>query len=159
MSGDRNSKVEWDYGVTKNGVSYHKIHRQTQLLFSEARDQAEWGEWYWGTDSGNDLTYQSGADTAVRGAFTKNGKLDNSHDGDYRAVSDHWPVFGFARDFGSVKSGGALFSIGLAQRDAIQYSGSSDGTVAEPSLWTSYFSDGEAAVGRHTLEWNGCRSR
>ncbi|KAH8426489.1 glutaminase GtaA [Aspergillus melleus] len=146
VSGDRNARVEWDYGVTKNGVSYHKINRQTQLLFSEVRDQAEWGDWYWATDSGDGLTYQSGADTVVRGAFTRNGKLGNSKDGNYRAISNDWPVFGFARDFGSVKSGGALFTIGLAQKEAIQYSGSSDGTIAEPSLWTSYFDDGQAAL-------------
>lgn len=138
--------MEWDHGVTENGVSYHKIHRQTQLLFSEVKDQAEWGDWYWGTDSGERLTYQSGADTDVRGAFTKNGKLENSKDSNYRAISDHWPVFGFAHDLGFTKSGEALFTIGLAQKDAIQYSGSSDGTIAEPSLWTSYFSDGQAAV-------------
>ncbi|PLB52445.1 glutaminase GtaA [Aspergillus steynii IBT 23096] len=146
VSGDRKAIVEWDHGVTKDGVSYHKINRQTQLLFSEVKDQAEWGEWYWATDSGDGLTYQSGGGSAVRDAFTKNGKLDNSKDSNYRAISDNWPVFGFARNLGSVKAGGALFTIGLAQRDAIQYSGSSDGTIAEPSLWTSYFSDGPAAL-------------
>ncbi|KAF7587742.1 hypothetical protein BBP40_006820 [Aspergillus hancockii] len=147
VSGDRNAIAQWDYGVTDKGVAYHKIYRQTQLLFSESNDQAEWGEWYWATDNGNGLTYQAGPDVDVRAAFAKNGKLANSDDKNYRAISTNWPVFGFSRDFGSVStSAGALFSIGLAQDKAIQYSGKVEGTTVMPSLWKSYFSTATAAL-------------
>ncbi|KAA8645729.1 glutaminase GtaA [Aspergillus tanneri] len=141
VSGDRKAKAQWDHGVTKGNVAYHKVSRQTQLLFSESRDQAEWGDWYWATDDGDQLTFQSGADVDVRGAFSKNGKLENSKDGNYRAISENWPVFGFAHDLGWVHtSASALFTIGLSQEDAIQYSGF-HGTTSQPSLWTSYFRD------------------
>ncbi|KAE8150486.1 hypothetical protein BDV25DRAFT_110928 [Aspergillus avenaceus] len=147
VSGDRNAIAQWDYGVTKGDVAYHKIYRQTQLLFSEDGDQAEWGEWYWGTDNEKGLTYQAGADVDVRGAFTKNGTLANSKDDNYRAISSKWPVFGFARDLGSVSStANVLFSVGLAQDSAIQYTGKVSGTTAEPSLWKSYFSSGTDAL-------------
>ncbi|KAL4757432.1 glutaminase GtaA [Aspergillus foveolatus] len=141
VSGDRSAIAQWDYGVTSDGVAYHKIYRQTPLLFSEHRDQAEWGDWYWATDNVAGLTYQAGPDIDVRGAFARNGKLTNNNDANHRAISNNWPVFGFAHDLGSISSSTrVLFSIGLTQREAIQYSGSSSTLSPLPALWTSYFS-------------------
>lgn len=119
------------------------------MLFSEVSNQAEWGNWYWATDDGPDVTHQSGSDVDVRGTFTANGTLQNSQDTNYRVISDNWPVFAYAIDLGSVTSSPAttLFSIGLAQTEAIQYA-SPSGVVALPSLWTSYFSDDLDAVRR-----------
>ncbi|KKA18490.1 glutaminase, partial [Rasamsonia emersonii CBS 393.64] len=146
ISGDRTAIAQWDYGVTGD-VAYHKVYRQTQLLFSEVSDQAEWGYWYWSTDNGDGLTYQSGQDVVVRGLFESNGTLANSKDTNYRAIQDNWPVFGFAHDLGSVGSStvSRLFSLGLTQEQAVQYAGP-NGTVAVPSLWTSYFSNELDAV-------------
>lgn len=147
VSGDRSASVQWDYGVTDDEVAYHRIQRQTQLLFSESKDQSEWGSWYWATHNGTGVTYESGNAEDVRSAFQSNGKLSNSKDSNYRAISTNWPVFGFAVDLGSVSSQTAdrLFTIGLDQQDAIQFGGAT-GTRAVPSLWTSYFTDGLAAV-------------
>ncbi|PYH47798.1 glutaminase GtaA [Aspergillus saccharolyticus JOP 1030-1] len=146
-SGDRTATATWDYGTTSNNVAYHKVSRQTELAFSETSDQADWGEWYWATDESDSMTYQSGIDVDVRGAFTANGTLGNSQDADYRAISTNWPVFAFAHDLGSVDSSvGVLFSIGLVQTDAMQYNGTDNGYAPLPSLWTSYFSDGPAAL-------------
>ncbi|KKK18479.1 glutaminase GtaA, partial [Aspergillus rambellii] len=140
ISGDRSAIAQWDFGVTGDGVAYHKVHRQTALLFSENRDQGEWGDWYWATDNETSLTYQTGADVDVRGTFSSSGKLNNSNDASYRAISTNWPVFGFAHDLGSVNSASSvLFSIGLAQTDAIQYTGNTSSLAPVPSLWTSYF--------------------
>lgn len=139
--------MEWDFDVTGEHVAYHRFQRQTQLLFSENSQQAEWGTWYWAVEDGEDLTHQSGSSTEVRGAFTNNGKLSNGKDSDFRAISQDWPVFGFAVDFGTVQSETVdrLFTIGLDQREAIQYSGGS-GDRAVPSLWTNYFDDGSDAL-------------
>lgn len=103
---------------------------------------------YYATNAANGLTHQSGADTDVRGAFISNGKLANSNDTDYRAISTDWPVFGFSVDLGSVGSSATntLFSLGLAQTQAVQFDGK-NGIVPLDSLWTSYFSDDLAAVG------------
>ncbi|KAL4935733.1 hypothetical protein BDV06DRAFT_233994 [Aspergillus oleicola] len=139
VSGDRSAIAQWEYGVTDGGVAYHKVHRQTPLLFSEHRDQAEWGDWYWATDSSSAMTYQAGPDVDVRGAFASSGRLSNSNDANYRTISNNWPVFGFSHDLGSTESARALFSIGLAQPQAIQYTGQSDTLTPVSSLWTSYF--------------------
>ncbi|KAJ5520072.1 hypothetical protein N7463_000525 [Penicillium fimorum] len=145
-SGDRNAIAEWEYGTT-DGVAYHKIHRQTQLAFSEKNQQAEWGNWYWATDDSKSMTYQSGVDTDVRGQFAQNGKLTNGHDTNFRAISSGWPVFGFSSDLGSIGSSpvSTLFSLGLTQDQAIQYEGAS-GYGPVPSLWKSYFDTELAAL-------------
>ncbi|KAI9374110.1 hypothetical protein BJX61DRAFT_532670 [Aspergillus egyptiacus] len=141
VSGDRSVIAQWDHGVTSDGVAYHKIYRQAPLSFSEHRDQTEWGDWYWATDDRGSLTYQIGTDFDVRWTFRESGRLDNTDDSDYRSISDNWPVFGFSHDLGSINSPtNVLFSIGLAQFEAIQYTGSSDPFTSVPSLWTSYFS-------------------
>ncbi|KAL4892899.1 hypothetical protein BDV59DRAFT_208050 [Aspergillus ambiguus] len=139
-AGSPSAVAQWDYAVTNGGVAYHKVWRQTPLLFSESDDQAEWGDWYWATDNRDGLTFQSGADVDVRGYFSKNGALPNTKDTNFRAIGDRWPVFGFAHNLGSVTdSANVLFTIGLAQDVAIQYNGSTNGMTAEPPLWKDYF--------------------
>lgn len=78
----------------------------------------------------------------------KNGKLSNSKDSDFRAVNTNWPVFGYTVDLGSVSSStkSVLFSIGLCQKEAIQFLGEGDSVRTINSLWTDYFSDDLAAV-------------
>ncbi|KAJ5970611.1 uncharacterized protein N7479_000529 [Penicillium vulpinum] len=146
VSGDRSAIAEWEYGTT-DGVAYHKVHRQSQLAFSQKNEQAEWGNWYWATDDSKGMTYQSGVDNDVRGQFTKNGKLTNGRDTNFRAISNSWPVFGFSSDLGPVGSSPAsvLYSLGLTQDEAIQYEGSS-AYAPVPSLWKSYFNTELAAL-------------
>ncbi|KAG0651856.1 Glutaminase A [Hyphodiscus hymeniophilus] len=146
VAGDHGSVAQWDYGTTSDGIAYHKIYRQTQLLFSETNQQADWGYWYWSTKSGSDLTYQSGQDVTVRGAFMSNGTLPNTKDTDFRPINDAFPVFGYSTDLGSiVDSVSTLFTLGLTQEEAIQFDGET-GIVPLASLWTSYFSNELDAV-------------
>lgn len=123
------------------GIAYHKIYRQTQLLWSETDDQTDYGNWYWATDNVEGLTFQSGADTDVRSAFTTSGALANTNDTNFRAINDDYPTFAFAVDLGTVGATtvSTIFSLGLTQEQAIQFDGAS-GNVSVPSLWTSYFS-------------------
>jgi hypothetical protein len=128
--------------VINGDIAYHKVWKQTQLLFQENDQQAEWGYWYWATDKTTKLTYQSGQDIVVRGNFESNGTLPDTQDTDYRAIEDNFPVFGFAIDLGSVgkQPVETLFSLGLTQELAIQFDGEG-GTIQQvPSLWNSYFS-------------------
>ncbi|KAK8244847.1 glutaminase GtaA [Phyllosticta capitalensis] len=146
VSGDRTQAAQWNY-TSSGGLEIHKVFKQNQQLFSEYNDQAEWGNVYYATDSGDGVTYQIGQDTVVRGSFTSGGKLNNQVDDNYRVISNNWPVFGFAKNLGSVGTTPAstLFSVGLCQQEAIQFLGA-QGTVSLPSLWTSYFPDDIAAL-------------
>ncbi|KAJ4362334.1 hypothetical protein N0V83_010427 [Neocucurbitaria cava] len=146
-SGDVAAKAEWGFGTTLDGIYYHKVWKQDQQVFNEFNDRAQWGNWYYATDSVDGLTYKSGSDIDVRGAFNGSGKLDNEKDTTFRAINDNWPVFGYAMDLGKVGSEAKsnLFTLGLCQDDAVQFLGA-DGLTNLPSLWKSYFSDDLAAL-------------
>ncbi|KAF2806560.1 glutaminase GtaA [Mytilinidion resinicola] len=146
VSGDRGDVAEWDSG-NADDVVFHKIWKQTPLLFSEKNDQSEWGNWYYATDGVDGLSWATGADTDVRGSFSQDGRLSDTKDTNWRAIDDHWPVFAFSVDLGSVgtDSANALFTIGLCQDDAIQFLGKS-GVVSLPSLWSDFFDEDEDAL-------------
>ncbi|TGJ82139.1 hypothetical protein E0Z10_g6633 [Xylaria hypoxylon] len=146
-SGNLNSVIEWDYG-TSDGVAYHKFNLQNQTEISESRELPNWGTFYWSTGDADGLTYHSGSDVTVRTAFKNEGVLPNSKDTDFRAVNNNWPVFGFAKDLGSVSgdSVNTLFTIGLTQDNAVQLLGEGSDLTTYPSLWTSYFDSDLAAV-------------
>jgi hypothetical protein len=107
---------------------------------------------YYATDSQDHLTHQSGTDVDVRNAFVNDGRLANSADGNFRAIYDSWPVFGYGVDLGWIGASpvSTLFSLGLCQDEAIQFLGA-DGLTVIPSLWKSYFADDLAAVSGNIL--------
>lgn len=151
VAGDHSSVAQWEYDTTSDGISYHRVYRQTQLEFSETADQADWGYWYWATKNSDSLTYQSGVDTDVRGTFQSSGKLPNTKDTNYRPINQDYPVFGFSSDLGSVtESVNTLYTIGVTQDQAIQFDGAT-GIVPLASLWTSYFSSETDAVSLNFL--------
>ncbi|KAG9200530.1 hypothetical protein G6514_006872 [Epicoccum nigrum] len=141
VSGDVAVTARWDFGSTDD-LLYHRVSRQDQQTFSEFNDRAEWGNFYYATDASNGVTYQSGTDDDVRGAFVSNGQLKNTNDTNYRAINNAWPVFGYGVDLGAVKASAVstLFSLGLCQDKAVQFLGA-DGLTVLPSLWKSYFAD------------------
>ncbi|CZT46899.1 probable glutaminase GtaA [Rhynchosporium secalis] len=139
VAGDHSAVAQWDYDTTIDDIAYHRVYRQTQLEFSETADQADWGNWYWATKKTDKLTYQSGSDVDVRGAFQSNGKLADTKDTNYRPINQAYPVFGFSVDLGFVtRFVNTLYTIGLTQEQAIQFEGAS-GVVPLASLWTSFF--------------------
>ncbi|GAB7355712.1 hypothetical protein MBLNU459_g6411t1 [Dothideomycetes sp. NU459] len=139
------SSVSQATGTTPaGGIAYHVFQRQTQQSFSQNDDQAEWGNWYYATESVAGLTYSNGAaDVTARGAFIANGTLDNALNTDYRAINDAYPVFAFSIDYGSIGSTPqeSTFTFTLAQEQAIQFESGTNTTTSVPSLWTSYFSN------------------
>lgn len=150
-TGESDAIAQWDYKTAAN-VAYHKVWRQTQSVFDEngkpdGNGQANWGNVYYATNRVAGLTTRSGQDTSVRDQFKQRGQLDNSVDTQFRAVSDRWPVFAFAKDLGDVGShpSSTLFTIGLLQNPAIQFLGA-QGITALPALWASYFHTEESAV-------------
>jgi hypothetical protein len=68
-------------------------------------------------------TFQTGADVTVRAQFINNGKLANTLDTGFRAISNNWPVFGLAHDLGTITTATTpvVFSVGHIRDPAIQY--------------------------------------
>lgn len=120
-------------------------------MFSESgtngNGMADWGNIYWVTDNVQGLTWQSGQDVVVRGNFMTNGNLPNTADPNFRPIQQEWPVFGFAKDLGSLGATPVttLFTIGLLQRQAVQFVGN-NGLIQLPSLWTSYWTNDTEAL-------------
>ena len=130
-------------GTSANGgVAYHRFHREEQLIFTHINDQAEWGDWIYATEQVAGLTFSNGvSDTAARQRFIDNGSLSNARDSNYRAINNEYPVFAFSIDYGKIgsTSQSSLFTITLAQEQAIQFKSSLYEVQSLPPLWTSWY--------------------
>lgn len=139
-------------------MAYHRVYLQTQEVYSEFADQAEWGYWYYSTSDNPRLTHQAAADAVVRQQFVSNGVLTNTIDTNYRAINDMFPAFGFAQDLGTVGTApvSQLWTLSLNQADAIQFEGA-NGNVSVPGLWTDYFANDLEAVSFFYNDWDAAQ--
>ncbi|CDO71295.1 hypothetical protein BN946_scf184908.g52 [Trametes cinnabarina] len=121
VTGDNSLTANWT--TTTGSVLTHQIQLVSQTQFGEVGDHIQQGSAYHSTLNTAGATWQTGQDTIVRAQFINNGKLTNTQDTAFRAVSDRWPVFAFAHDLGSVNGATApvIFSVGHIRDPAIQY--------------------------------------
>jgi hypothetical protein len=95
------------------------------------------------------VTWQSGADKAVRTLFLANGKLDNVQDTNFRAVNDQFVVFGIAKDLGQVSStpsAKVTWAVGLVRDPAVQYIVANNAIEQRSLYFFSAFATAEAAL-------------
>ncbi|KAJ7583013.1 hypothetical protein C8J56DRAFT_1056024 [Mycena floridula] len=120
-SGSTSWDVEW--ATTTTDILSHEIRLVSPSKFEEINDQPTYGSVHYSMLNSKKATYQTGADLVVRAQFLNNGVLANQKDPNFRAVSDSWPVFGLAKDLGSVtsKASSVLFSIGHVREPAVKY--------------------------------------
>lgn len=106
------------------------------------------------TGGGTDVTYQSGADTDVRGQFTSHGNLSNTQDTNFRAINNDFPVFGLAKDLGQVAgtTGPVVFAIGSVRDPAVEYIVANNGTQARSLYFWSQYSNASDAVSLYTFD-------
>lgn len=122
-SGDNSLTVNWTTTNT-GGIITHQVQLENPTLFGEANDKTQYGSAFHSIQSTSTTTFQTGEDVVLRGQFINNGKLLNTQDSTFRAVSDRWPVFAFARDLGSVGSTASspvVLSVGHVRDPAIEY--------------------------------------
>lgn len=144
-SGEPNAEVEWSHN-TINGVQAHKVWRKHQFEFDESdkpdgNGMANWGSIWYAVENQEGLSFKAGSDSETRSLFNKEGKLDNKSDKDFRRINDRWPVFAYAVDLGRDVSSTpktTRFSIGLAQRNAVQFL-NKGGNRKLASMWTNFF--------------------
>jgi hypothetical protein len=100
------------------------------------------GSVYYSTTSTATTTYQTGPDVVVRAQFINNGTLADTLDTNYRAVSDNWPVFAHAVDFGqfSKTSEPIVWSIGFVREPAVKYTTVQGFQDRSLYFWTKYSS-------------------
>ncbi|KAK2466302.1 hypothetical protein APHAL10511_001944 [Amanita phalloides] len=121
VSGDNSLVVTWSTSV--GNVITHQIQLRKQTLFGELNDQTQYGSAYYSTVKSVGTTYQTAADTTARSQFIDTGYLSNTHDTNFRAVDNSWPVFALAQDVGLVTTSTApvVFSIGHVRDPALTY--------------------------------------
>ena len=139
-SGDVSKKIQWGaYG--HYGLLFHEFFQSSQTEFHESGEIASWGRWYLATDDQPGVTGQIGEDKIVRGRFASTGSLANEYDTEYRPVKERWPVFAWSHNLGLVQSEEKerLFTLGLVQRQLINFAGLSGTMESVPSLLNPYF--------------------
>ena len=135
-----------------------KVKRKHELLFTEHRERAEWGELHFTGPS--DVKHECGTSGDLRQHFSKTGTLKNKVDSQFRSVMDKEPVFAFSKRFNlssnhsgydsesSTKEDSVLVTIAHIQDPVTQYASARGLTFMRP-LWKSYFYSGEALISFH----------
>ncbi|SEG75929.1 protein of unknown function [Actinacidiphila yanglinensis] len=139
--GDTGTKIRWAQeqvpGAGSATVTSLSFTPDTPKELAENGDMASWGTVVWSATGRTGLTWQIGADTAVRPAALTDGRLGDSSDTRQpRAINDDWPVFAFHFDLGSVRRTAqrAVLSLGHVREPAVSYLG-----TPLPPLWRSYW--------------------
>jgi hypothetical protein len=149
VSGKRESVIEWalteQKGLGPSGpLKTWSIKRQTEELFVETSDRAEWGQLH--LTGPADARHESGTSGLLRQRFARTGTLQNENDEAFRGIMDEEPVFAFAKEFklekssssSKSKSDSVMFSFAHVQDPVTQYASARGLTLMRP-LWKSWF--------------------
>ncbi|KAH9018582.1 hypothetical protein EDB84DRAFT_1276099 [Lactarius hengduanensis] len=132
LSGDRDHEIRWNTtGLDGDSVICHTAKLQNPAVFNEIKTQAEWGTLYYAMKAGENLTWTAGPDDYSRGSFQVNGTLNNQMDQHFRAINSNYPIFGIARDLGTIQAmqDPIVWTIGFTMDPAIQYTDPSTDTL------------------------------
>ncbi|VDC02380.1 unnamed protein product [Peniophora sp. CBMAI 1063] len=160
VTGDNSLTANWATS-TDNNLIIHQAQLASPSQFSEVNDHTQYGSAYLASSS-TGATYQTGQDTVVRQQFVNNGKLANTKDTNFRAVSNNWPVFGIAHDLGSVgstASAPAVFVVGHARDPAIQYITAGGVLQSRSSYFWSAYSSAAAAISAFISDYSAAVTR
>ncbi|KAL0571960.1 hypothetical protein V5O48_010000 [Marasmius crinis-equi] len=146
VSGDRNLTMSWSTTVSDTTV-YHQAARTISGPMMEINNVAEDAILYYGTPANPLLSWQTGEAIVLRVGFTSSGKLNNTQDNDFRAISDRWPVLAYAVDLGSITNSpsSTVFSLGLLRNPVITYS-TREGQQDRSPYFKRRFKDGGDAA-------------
>ncbi|KAJ5887829.1 hypothetical protein N7495_007870 [Penicillium taxi] len=168
VSGNADSQIKWQrddvdvksHNNEKSTLQRWRIQRETELLFSEIADRAEWGTLHF-TGPAN-ARYESGEADRVRRGFASTGILGNENDENHRAVHDRTPVFAFSKSFNLSRtakytSDSVTFTIAFIQAPVVQYASARGLTQMRP-LWQSWFPTTEELLKFHYYDYAAASS-
>ncbi|KAI9806313.1 MAG: hypothetical protein M1825_006428 [Sarcosagium campestre] len=170
VSADRDCQITWqltrrhsnedgDVNARKEVIKTWQVKRAEELLFTEHREQAEWGTLHFSAPA--DARHESGTSALLRRRFSRTGTLQNVIDGEFRGIMEDEPVFAFSKSFNltsneSVNSKGGdsiVFSIAHVQDPIAQFASARGLTLMRP-LWASWFPSAEALTLFHYLDFS-----
>ncbi|KAI0832343.1 DUF1793-domain-containing protein [Trametes gibbosa] len=160
ITGDNSLTANWTT-TTTGTVLTHQVQLVSQTQFGEVGDHIQQGSAYHSTLNTVGATWQNGQDTVVRAQFISNGKLANTRDTAFRAVSDRWPVFAFAHDLGSVTGATApvVFSVGHVRDPAVQYIVANDGRQNRSLFFWTRFLTVASAISTFLNDYSNALAR
>ncbi|KAL2222951.1 hypothetical protein M432DRAFT_28835 [Thermoascus aurantiacus ATCC 26904] len=163
VSGDRGSQIVWKFDNVileghKGSLRKWQVRRETELLFSEIRDRAEWGTLHFTGPA--DVRYESGTSAVLRQRFARTGTLQNVNDNAFRAIMDKEPVFAFSKAFalnGTARSDSVTFTIAHTQDPVVQFASARGLTLMRP-LWKSWFQTEEDLLAFHYTDFENAKT-
>ncbi|KAJ7684039.1 hypothetical protein B0H17DRAFT_1073347 [Mycena rosella] len=160
VSGDDSLTVNWN-STTTGTVLTHQVQLSSPTVFSEISDHTQYGSAFYSTSNTVGATYQTGADVNVRAQFINNGKLANTLDTGFRAVSNNWPVFGLAHDLGTITAATTpvVFSVGHIRDPAISYIVAGGGTQSRSLYFLSQFTTSAAVISSFLSDFSAALTR
>ncbi|KAF2400297.1 glutaminase A [Trichodelitschia bisporula] len=159
VSGDRGSSIEWTYAQAESdGLKTWSFKRQSEEVFVEKQDRAEWGTLYFTAPA--DAQHECGTSALLRQRFSKTGALQNQVDPKFRSIMDEEPVFAYSKSFALSKSAhgsgtfsdSVTFTIAHLQDPVVQYASERGLTLMRP-LWKSWFFSDAALIRYHYLDF------
>ncbi|KZT12530.1 DUF1793-domain-containing protein [Laetiporus sulphureus 93-53] len=146
LSGNDSMIVNWT--TTVDSMIIHQSQLENQTLFADVADRIQQGSSYFAALNTSGTTYQTGRDIDVRAQFINHSVLANTLDTNFRGISDDWPVFALAHDFGSISSPSDTFvvAIGHARDPAVQYITANGDMQDRSSLFWSQYSTAADAI-------------
>ncbi|EME88080.1 uncharacterized protein MYCFIDRAFT_128594 [Pseudocercospora fijiensis CIRAD86] len=125
------------------------------LKYGESSEFARWGSLVHATSAGNasELKYQSGGVLELRTSYLSNHSLSNTQGSTLRKDIPNDAAFAFSHNFGSKRSGSALYTIGSIQDPIISYV-SSAGLADLHPWWTKCYNGSYEMIPAHYDEYH-----
>ncbi|KAL0952379.1 hypothetical protein HGRIS_006656 [Hohenbuehelia grisea] len=146
VTGNDAAVVQWDTTQTANSL-YHRMSLTTAQPLTELNEQTQDGTLYFASSLRTGLSWQTGADRDMRGAFNSSGGLQDTQDTNFRNVGDHFPVLSFALDLGNISSSEdpVVWAVGMVRNPSVQYVDARLQTQNRTSyFWTRFSTIGDA---------------
>ncbi|KIK65821.1 hypothetical protein GYMLUDRAFT_239519 [Collybiopsis luxurians FD-317 M1] len=126
--------------ITNGHLPTVPIQCSNLQYMAELDNMAEDGVAYHVTNAGSGVTYQNSEVHTTREAFLNNGKLNNTQDGNFRAIQNNLPVFAFSSDLGTITSTSSpvVWGIGLVRSRDIVYTTTTGNQTRQPYFFTRY---------------------
>ncbi|KAI5802839.1 putative glutaminase [Pyronema domesticum] len=147
VSHDRNVPIKWGFSRTSTLQSW-AVSRQTELLFTERSDRAEWGTFFFTAPADPSVTSSTSDAGAARASFATTGIVSKNST---QPVALGNRVFAFSKPFSKndvVSNTTVLFTLAMAQDPIVQFAGK-DGYLPRRPLWTQYYKSASEMLSFH----------
>lgn len=149
-------KIIWEFSHTDTLQTW-SVRKAEEQLFTEDRDRAEWGTFYFSAPRDEEITFQSAPARQLRTRFATRGYLSNKFDTRYREVMNEEPLFAFAKHYklaghNKTRTASTLYTVALVHDPIIQYTSARGLTLMKP-LWLSYFDTTSSMLDFHFLSY------